>query len=422
LFRDTTAQDQLLARPAFVRRHRMVLVLAAGIVLAAAFVVPAALRYSGIRATVSAARVTIAKVERGEFVRDFVADGRVVAANSPTLYAPATGLLTLQVKAGDAVRRGQVLAKLESPELVARLAQERASLAALQFEAQRAEMEAKKSASAAQESLAQAQVDHTSAQREYERTRKAYDVGAFSEIQLLRAQDAFEKARFHLEQAQRLVDSLPDQARVEIQGRNALLQRQQVAVSDLTRQVAALEIRSPVDGQVGQLQVADHANVARDGPLLAVVDLSVLELEIQAPESLARDLVTGMVAEVSGNGNRWPGTISGVSPEIVGGQITARVRFSGDTPDGLRQNQHLSVRVLLEKRPDVLTVERGSLVEQGAGYAWRVQDDVAVRVPVRLGAASISRVEILEGLQPGDRVIVSGIEALADAPRVIVGN
>jgi HlyD family secretion protein len=366
--------------------------------------------------------VTIATVERGEFVRDFVADGRVVAANSPTLYAPATGLVTLQVKAGDAVRRGQVVARLESPELVARLAQERASLAALQFEAQRAEMEAKKSASAAQESLAQAQVDHTSAQREYERTRKAYDVGAFSEIQLLRAQDAFEKARFHLEQAQRLVDSLPEQARVEIQGRNALLQRQQVAVSDLTRQVAALEIRSPVDGQVGQLQVADHANVARDGPLLAVVDLSVLELEIQAPESLARDLVTGMVAEVSGNGNRWPGTISGVSPEIVGGQITARVRFSGDTPDGLRQNQHLSVRVLLEKRPDVLTVERGSLVEQGAGYAWRVQDDVAVRVPVRLGAASISRVEILDGLQPGDRVIVSGIEALADAPRVIVAN
>jgi HlyD family secretion protein len=170
------------------------------------------------------------------------------------------------------------------------------------------------------------------------------------------------------------------------------------------------------------VQVADRANVVRDAPLLAVVDLSLLEVEIQAPESLAKDLASGMTAELSANGQRWQGSISAVSPEVTNGQITARVRFTGSQPEGLRQSQRMSVRVVIESRPDALTVERGGLADQGGGYAWRVDGDVATRVPVRLGAASISRIEVLEGLRAGDRVVVSGIEALGDAERVIVGN
>jgi HlyD family secretion protein len=422
MFRDTSAQDQPLVRRGFLRRHYLWLAVVAALLSSGALVLPGALRLAGIRASVSQSRLTIATVERGEFVRDFVADGRVVAANSPTQYAPATGSLSLQVRAGDQVRHGQLLARLESPDLVARLSQEQATLSSLRFDLRRAGLEADRAASAAQEAQAQANVDHTSAKREYERTRKAYDLGAFSEMQLLRAQDAYEKARFRLEQSERALQSQREQGGFEIQSRDALLKRQQVMVDDLTRQVAQLEIRSPVDGQVGQLQVDDHASVVRDAPLLTVVDLTLLEVEIQAPESLAKDLASGMSAELSANGAKWQGTISAVAPEVTNGQITARVRFTGSQPEGLRQNQRMSVRVVIESRPDALTVERGGLADQGGGYAWRVDGDVAVRVPVRFGASSISRIEILEGLRAGDRVVVSGIESMGNAERVIVGN
>jgi HlyD family secretion protein len=422
MFRDTSAQDRPMAGRSFLRRHYLWLAAAAVVLVLAALTLPALLRFSGIRASVSQARISTATVERGEFVRDFVADGRVVAASSPTQYAPATGKLTLHVRAGDQVKRGQVLARLESPDLVARLSQEQATLSALRFDLRRAELEAGRAASVVQEAHAQADVDHTSAKREYERTRKAYDLGAFSEMQLLRAQDAFEKARFRLQQAERAMQSQPEQGRFEIQSREAVLQRQQVVVDDLARQVAALEILSPVQGQVGQLQVADRANVVRDAPLLSVVDLSLLEVEIQAPESLARDLAPGMTAELSANGARWQGSISAVSPEVVNGQITARVRFTGQQPEGLRQSQRMSVRAVIDSRADVLTVERGGLADQGGGFAWRIDGDVAVRVPVRLGASSISRIEVLEGLRAGDRVVVNGIESLGNAERVIVGH
>jgi len=422
MFRDTSAQDRLVEAQGFLRRHYLWLLGAALLFAAVALLLPTALRLAGIRASVSRSRITIATVERGEFVRDFIADGRVVAANSPTQYAPATGRLSLQVRAGDQVRRGQLLARLDSPDLMARLSQEQATLSSLQFDLRRARLEADRAASAAQEDQAQANVDHTSARREFERTRKAYELGAFSEMQLLRAQDAYEKARFRLEQTERALQSRKEQGGFEIQSRDALLRRQQLLVDDLRRQVAQLAIRSPVDGQVGQLQVADRASVVRDAPLLSVVDLSLLEVEIQAPESLAKDLSTGMTAQLSANGQHWQGSISGVSPEVSNGLITARVRFTGPQPDGLRQSQRMSVRVVVESRPDALTVERGGLADQASAYAWRVDGDVAVRVPVRLGAASIARVEILEGLHAGDHVVVSGIEALGNAQRVIVAN
>lgn len=421
-FRETSAQDHVLTPPSLLRRHRK-LMLAVAVVLALAVgVTPRILRFAGIRATVSESRLTLGTVKHGTFTRDFAADGRVVAGSSPVQYAPASGTVTLLVRAGDAVKSGQVLARVESPDLKARLSQEQATLTAQQFDLRRAQLEAERAASAAEEVHARAEVDHTTAKREYERTRKAYDLGAFSEVQLLRAQDDYEKARFHLQQAERMMLSQPRQGQFEIQSRESMLQRQRLVVEELSRQVDALEVRSPVDGQIGQLQVADRANVPRDAPLLSVVDLSRLEVEIQAPENLARDLATGMAAELSGNGTRWQGNISGVSPEVVNGQITARVAFDGEQPSGLRQNQRLSVRVVMEQRDGVLMVERGSFADQGSTQVYRVDGDVAVRTPVRLGSISVSQVEVLEGLSEGDRIVVSGVEALGNAERVIVGQ
>src|SRR5262249_18847590 len=166
----------------------------------------------------------------------------------------------------------------------ARLSQERATLQSLQFELRRAQLEAEHAAADAQESRAQAEVDHTSTLREFERTRKAYEAGAYAELQLRRAEDALDKAKFHLEHTQRALATQHEQGRFEVQSRESLVKRQQLLVDDLARQIEALQLRSPVDGQVGQVQVEDRASVPRDAPLLSVVDLSRLEVEIEAPE------------------------------------------------------------------------------------------------------------------------------------------
>ncbi len=127
-----------------------------------------------------------------------------------------------------------------------------------------------------------------------------------------------------------------------------------------------------------------------------------------------------MSATLEGDGRQWSATLSGVSPEVVSGEVTARLRFTGTQPDGLRQSQRLAVRVLIDKRADVLMVERGSFVDQDAGFAYVVSDSVAQRRPVRLGAQSVQKVEILDGLNVGDQVVVQGPNAFNGADRVIV--
>jgi HlyD family secretion protein len=171
------------------------------------------------------------------------------------------------------------------------------------------------------------------------------------------------------------------------------------------------------------VQVADRASVPKDAPLLTVVDLSALEVEIKVTESLARDLRPGMNADMEGGGTHFKGSVSGVSPEVIAGQVTARLRFSGEKPAGLRQSQRLSVRIFIDRRDHVLMVDRGSFVDQeGGGFAYVVHGNVAERRPVRLGAASISKVEILEGLAPGDQIVVSGTDAFNNAERVILSH
>ncbi|MGA2189326.1 MAG: efflux RND transporter periplasmic adaptor subunit [Steroidobacteraceae bacterium] len=419
--RDTAGQDRPIERPSLWSRHRTLGIAVLAAVIALGVLLAYLVRVSGAGASVDRARVTIATVERGSFVRDVAADGQVVAAVSPTLYANVPGTVTLKVHAGDTVAKGQVLATLDSPDLTAKLAQEDATLQGLNIDWRRAQLDAEHKLLQLRDAYDQAQVDQKTAQRESDRSRKAYELGSYSELQALKAKDALEKAEFGLEQAKINYESQPKLDRFDIDSKKSLLDRQQFLVADLRRQVDGLSIRSPVDGQIGQVQVADRASVAKDAPLMTVVDLSALEVEIKITESLARDLKPGMTAILEGDGHRWQGTVSGVSPEVVNGQVTTRLRFGDEKPAGLRQSQRLAVRILIDQRDNVLMVDRGAFLDQdGGGFAYLVHDNVAERHPVRLGAASIAKVEILDGLAEGDRIVISGTDTFNNAARVIL--
>jgi HlyD family secretion protein len=423
MLRDTSGQDRVIERQKIWQRHPKALIGAAIALVLLGVLVTYLVRYSGAGLSVDRARVSIATVERGSFVRDIAADGQVVAAVSPTLYANALGTVTLKVHAGDTVTKGQVLAAVDSPDLTAKYSQEDATLAGLRLDWQKATLDAETKLAQQHDAFNQAEVDQKTAQRERDRSRKAYELGAYSELQALKAEDALEKAQFAFQQAKTNFDSQPKQNRFDIDSKKALLDRQQFMVDDLKRQVDGLSVKSPVDGQVGQVQVADRASVAKDAPLLTVVDLSALEVEIKVTESLARDLRPGMSADLEGGGHHWKGVVSGVSPEVVAGQVTARLRFGDEKPAGLRQSQRLAVRIFIDRRDNVLMVDRGSFVDQeGGGFAYLVNGNVAERHPVQLGASSISKVEILEGLNVGDQIVIAGTDSFNGAQRVILSH
>lgn len=421
MIRDTSAQDQTLSQHAGPQWRRWLWPAVIGITLLAGIGFVAKGWLGGSR-SFDGARLRIATVGRGDLVRDIAADGRVIAANSPVLYAISAGTVTLKVVAGDVVKQGQELAVIDSPELRSKLAQEQATLAGLEAEAGRAALDATLARATASKITDQASIDRQAAARDLERYQRGYDGGAVPQVNLAKAQDDLKKAEITLQHARS--DATLQSRGADLDARNKRLQanRQQAVVDEVQRQVDALTLRAPFDGQVGQVQATQHTQVAANAPVLGVVDLSRFEIEIKVPESFARDLAIGMPAQLtSGSGQPFPGEISAVSPEVVNGEVVARIRFSDQQPPGLRQSQRMSARVLLDTRKDVVKVERGPFVEQSGGrYAWVVNGSTATRRPVQFGVSSLGEVEIIQGLQPGERVVVSGTDLFGDAERVSI--
>ncbi len=420
MIRDTSAQDrQLKVDPQRGRRWLKIGIAAAAVAVVLAFLVPVAARLFSADSSASTSRLRIAEVKRGTLTRDVSVQGRVVAAVSPTLYSPNPGTVTLRVNAGDKVARDDVLAEVVSPELSNRLQQEQATRESLEIDVQRASLDHRKQQLAAKKLLDQALIDRQTAKREVERTEKAHKAGAMSEMDLLRTQDALAKAEITVANAEADMQLDIESLAFELRSKRLALDRQRLLAEDLARQVEELKVRSPVDGQVGQLLVQQRANVAANAPILTVIDLSALEIEVQVPEVFAHDLAIGMPAEIRDNSGTFTGAISAVSPEVIEGQVTGRIRFGENKPAGLRQNQRLTTRILMDEHPDVLIVERGPFVDSGAGrVAYVVRGDVAERTAIEVGATSLNAVEIISGVKEGDRIVISGTDQFNGAQRV----
>ncbi|HIE0126707.1 efflux RND transporter periplasmic adaptor subunit [Stenotrophomonas maltophilia] len=424
MIRDTSAQDQIVssapagATRANWQRYRWP---ALGAIVLLAGIGWAVHAWSNASRSFDSSRVRIAEVKRGDLVRDIAADGRVIAANSPILYAISAGTVDLKVVAGDVVKKGQELAIIDSPELRSKLAQEQATLAGLEAEASRAALDATLARAKSRKETDQATIERQAADRDLQRYQRGYDGGAVPQIDLAKAKDSLKKADITLANATTDARLQSQGADLDARNKRLLADRQKAVVAEVQRQVDALTLRAPFDGQVGQVQAIQSTNLAANAPVLGVVDLSKFEVEIKVPESFARDLAIGMPAQLTGgNGKPFPGEISAVSPEVVNGEVNARVRFASEQPEGLRQSQRMSVRVLLDTRKDVLKVERGPFVEQGNGIAYVMDGRTAVRRPVELGVSSLGEVEIKSGVQPGDRIVVSGSDLFKDAERVSV--
>lgn len=384
--------------------------------------VPAVNRWSSTSASVPLDRLRIAEVVRGDLVRDVSVQGRVVAAVSPTLYASAAGTITLRVEAGASVAEGEILAVVDSPELENTLQQAEATLEEQEMELERQRIELKQSALEKRKGADLADVALVAAKREMRRAEEANDRGVIPVIDYEKAKDDLRNAELAYAHAVADANLFDERLTFELRAKELSRNRQNMRVVEVQRQVDELAIRSPVAGIVGDLLVEQRAAVSRDIPVMAVVDLSRFEIDAQIPESYADDLAIGMQAQIILGSQKYSGQLVAVSPEIVANQVRSRIRFSDEMPPNIRQNQRLTTRVLLEERPSVLTLQRGQFLETGGGrVAYVLRDeDIAERRAITVGGRSLSAVEILTGLQEGDRVIISSIDQFRGAETVLI--
>lgn len=422
MIRDTSEQDAVLT-PAPVHKLKRRALWVGGAIALLAVSVAVLGAWTSSEHSVSEARLRIAEVSRGTLVRDASVNGRIVAAVSPTLYSTAPSTVNLKVAAGDTVKKGDVLAVLESPDLTDELKRETSSYEQLKAEVARQQILARKQKLLAKREADTAEIDRLSAQRTLERYEGVAQVGIIAKIDYQRAKDALSSAEIRARHASQAAALEGDDVQLALKTKINELERQRLSLANAQRRVDELTVRAPVDGFIGTLNVQNRMVVAANAPLMTLVDLSKLEVEVEVPETYVADIGLGMNAEITLPSGKATGKLSALSPEVVRNQVLARVRFDGEQPTGLRQSQRVTARLLIEERPNVLMLPRGPFVEsEGGRHAYVVRDGIAVRTPVQLGATSISAVEILSGLKPGDKVVIAGTDTFNNAARVSINR
>lgn len=409
--RDTSAQDRPVDQQPLLKRRRYKLIAAGcGAVLLLLVLVLIVRSWLSAEVSVPRERVRVAEVTRGSFIRDVSAQGTVVAAVSPTLFAAAPGTVHYLVHAGDTVSKQQVIAQVDSPELRNELEREQSTLASLEVAVERQSIDTRQQLLGNQQTIDLANVSIQAAQREQRRAEDSWAKRLISERDYEKARDDAAAAAVNHKHAVETAGLQKESLEFELRARRLERDRQRLVVKDLQRRVSDLEIKSPVNGIVGTLAVNERGTVPLNAPVITVVDLTAFEIEFQVPESYADDLTLGMDAEVTYAARKYAAKVSAVSPEVKQSQVTGRLRFSGDVPQGLRQNQRMSSRIVLEARDDVLKVARGPFLDSGGGrIAYVIHDDIATRTSIQTGATSVSEVEIIQGLSPGEHIIISNL-------------
>ncbi len=395
------------ARKRLIRR-----VVVGAVLLAAALVATVALsRLKPAAPDVERATVWLDTVKQGPMVREVRGLGSLVPEQ--ILWIPATTdgrVERLLVLPGAVVKANSVLAVLTNPELelAALDAEYEVKAAEARFKDLQVQLESQRLVQ--QADLAKIQSDYRQARLRSDRDNKLAEAGLMidldRQISLAAAEQLDNRRQVEKQRLEMNAHSMEAQLAVQ----KAEIQRLRALAEMKRSQVAALRVLAGADGVLQEVSVQVGQRVGAGTILAKVVQPEKLKAELKIPETQAKDVQIGQKVQVDTRNGVIPGSVSRIDPSVRDGTVTVDVKLEGALPAGARPDLSVDGTIELEHLESVVYVGRPA-TGQPAGTIglFRLGPDgkEASRVSVKLGRASVSTIEILEGLRPGDQVILS---------------
>jgi HlyD family secretion protein len=277
-----------------------------------------------------------------------------------------------------------------------------------QYNSTKAELDSKLLDQKAQ--AATVQSDYTEAQLNAARDVELAKCGLGSELnaKITRAKAESLATRSEIEK-QRL-DVSAASAKAQIEEQEAKVE-QLCALYQLRKaQLASLRVRAGADGVLQELSVEVGQRVVAGTPLAKVVQPTRLKAQLKIPETQAKDVLIDQKASIDTRNGIVPGHVIRVDPSVVEGSVTVDVKLDAALPKGARPDLSVEGTIEIENLADVVYVGRPAFGQPNSTVGiFRLDEgtSAASRVQVKLGRASVNSVEIVTGLQPGDKVILS---------------
>ncbi|HWA09650.1 MAG TPA: HlyD family efflux transporter periplasmic adaptor subunit [Opitutaceae bacterium] len=406
----TSSMDIPRPSQAKAKRRRRILLGSGGALLLAAITWGLA-RLQPAAPSVDRNSVVIDTVKRGPLVRQVHGIGTLVPEEIRWIPARTSGRIErIVLRPGAAVEPDSVILVLSNPDVVQAAAAADSQLTADEADLVNLNVTLQSNLLSAESSAAGAQADYEQAKARADVNDLLYKKGLLSDldqrltqitVQQQEARNIIEQKRFAFAK-----DSIAPQLAVKKAEVDRLRDQAKLRHEELD----ALNIRAGMHGVLQLLPGEVGAQVTAGANLARVADPRRLQAQIQVAETQAKDIEPGQPASIDTRNGVVEGRVVRIDPSVQNGTVTVDVTLDGALPKGARPDLSIDGTVQLERIENSVYVGRPPVGQEGATVGiFKLEDDGvhAHRVPVQLGRSSVNFIEVVKGLQPGDKVITS---------------
>lgn len=359
-------------------------------------------------------KITISTVTKGTYDEYIVVTAVVHPLKTIRLDAIEGGYVAYKfLEGGSMVKRGDSILRLENQRLMMEFVNRETEMYRLINELQNTRLRLRQDRFALEKTLSDLDYQVDQAKDIYDRNNKLFKDKVVAEQEYLKTKRDYEKLVRQREIEVKSQDYQIDNSKTQIIQLEGTIARTQRNLQLMKENLSNLVVRAPVDGQLSSINVEVGTSILAGQNIGQIDDLNGFKMRAEIDEHYISRVFSGLKAGFEFNGKDHDMTISKVYPEVKNGRFEVDMNFSNGAPEGIRRGQSSPIRLELGKSSEALLLPVGGFFSDTGGNWVYVVDkggNRAVKRNITLGRKNPVNFEVLEGLQPGEKVITSSYE------------
>ena len=363
--------------------------------------------------------VTISSAVKGEFNDYIRISGRVQPMTTIQLSPQEGGIVEkILIEEGSPVKAGDAILILNNDNLDLQILNSEAELAEKENILRNTQIQMEQQKLDVRQNVLEYGTNVERLRRAYEQQKALYEDKLIAKEEYLKAEEDYQLAlqKYNLMTERSRQDSL--YRGTQIDRMEESLENMQLNMSMIRRRKSNLIVKVPIDGELGLLDVVLGQSIAAGTKIGQINSVGVYKVEAQIDEHYIDRVVAGLEATFERQGETYSTVIRKVYPEVRDGKFKADFKFDGEQPDNIRSGQTYYLNLQLGQPEEAVIIPRGTFYQKTGGkwiYVVNKEGNKAVKREIRIGRQNPQYYEVLEGLEPGERVITSGYDTYGDS-------
>lgn len=367
---------------------------------------------------VNADTLTVSEVISGEFNDYIRVSGQVQPMTTIQVSPLESGVVhEIFLEEGAQVKAGDKILELKNENLDMQILNSEADLAEKENLLRNTLISMEQEKLSVHQEMLQLETDVKRNRRAYEAQKQLYQEELIAREEYLRAEEDYDlaKSRLELVKNRAVQDSL--YRNIQVKQMQESLSNMRVNMQMIRRRKEHLILTAPIDGELGLLDVVLGQSVSSGMKIGQINNLSSYKIEAQIDEHYIDRVMPGLEAQFERQDESYQAVIRKVYPEVRDGKFKADFKFDGTLPENIRTGQTYSLNLQLGQPEEAVMIPRGTFYQKTGGrWIYVVTEDgsKAYKREIRIGRQNPQYYEVLEGLEPGEKVITSGYDNLGD--------